>query len=135
MKKSMSIKLLLCCLIGFMNLNCESEEIPKVIELELGESHNGNGFAITFFSVKSDSRCPIGVTCVWAGNAEVAFTFENRLGVDSGFSLNTHSGNGFINDTLINGYRIKLLEVHPYPEKDKVINLDDYVAEIEISKE
>lgn len=35
-------------------------------------------FGITFYNVKQDSRCPQGVTCVWAGEVRVEITFQEH---------------------------------------------------------
>lgn len=45
--------------------------------------------SIRFEDVLEDSRCPVGATCVWAGNARVALTVE-RTGEDPArIELNT----------------------------------------------
>lgn len=49
------------------------------VTLELGASATFEpaGIRVTFLRLVEDSRCPIGLTCVWEGDAEV------RLGVDT----------------------------------------------------
>jgi len=85
---------------------------------------------ITFDSLLSESRCPVNVVCVWAGNASLHFTFS-KDGEETGFNLNTHPD--FLNDTTISGYRISLLDVKPYPHTDSLFTQNDYSAIISIS--
>lgn len=119
---------------GLLSQACDKEEDTGLINLNLGETYQASGLTLKFASVISDSRCPSNVICVWGGNAEVLFDFE-KVGINTDFKLDTASGNNFKNDTLIGGYRIKLLKVLPYPESEGEIEPDDYSIEIEISRE
>ncbi len=40
-------------------------------QLQAGQAFSFNNNAVCFKEVVSDSRCPKGVTCVWAGEARV----------------------------------------------------------------
>ena len=40
-------------------------------QLQTGQAFSFNNNAVCFKEVVSDSRCPKGVTCVWAGEARV----------------------------------------------------------------
>lgn len=88
--------------------------------------------SITFDSVLNDSRCPNGAQCVWAGNAEVKFIYSAGT-QNSAFILNTL--NTFRTDTLINGYRIKLIRLNPYPQMGFPIKQSEYSAEVKVTKE
>jgi hypothetical protein len=88
---------------------------------------------ICFDSVLSDSRCPAGVECIWAGNAQVKFKFATSGQQPVFFNLNTLPS--FTNDTIIGGYKFTLTELKPYPSINKVILPGDYRAEIRIEKE
>jgi hypothetical protein len=83
-------------------------------------------------SVVNDSRCPKDAICVWAGNAEVRFVFSVNIDTVN-FVLNTHPS--FRSDSLIHGYRIKLITLEPYPESVGGIKQDNYKAELKITKE
>lgn len=45
--------------------------------------------ALRYVRVTSDSRCPPGVQCIWAGDAEVAFEWTSGSGAVTAFSLHT----------------------------------------------
>jgi hypothetical protein len=102
--------------------------------IKYGESKNNtySGIIIKLDSVLNDSRCPSDGICVWAGNAEVRFIYSTSKEQVS-FVLNTLSS--FRTDTLINGYRIKLIALTPYPKIAGSIKQSDYKADIEILKE
>ena len=83
---------------------------------------------ICFDSVLTDSRCPNGVVCVWAGNAAARFKFD-KLNTNPFFSdLYTHTG------TIINGYEIYFLDLFPYPTLGIQIKPEDYKARIVIKR-
>lgn len=46
------------------------EDLPATVTLAVGESQIVGRATATFTAVENDSRCPVDVVCVWAGNAE-----------------------------------------------------------------
>jgi len=121
---------LFCCKNDFISAPLV---LNKPIELRYGEiSKNADyNISIVLDSVLNDSRCPIGMECIWAGNAEVRFIYSSANSTQP-FVLNTLTS--FRTDTLIEGYRIKLNTLTPYPEAGLVIKQVDYKAEIQITK-
>jgi len=87
---------------------------------------------VSFDSLLEDSRCPIGLLCVWAGNAKIGFFFEKDESKVE-FSLDSHKA--LKNDTTIWGYSISLLSVLPYPHRDSSYLPSDYSAEILVTKQ
>ena len=83
---------------------------------------------IKFVSVSADSRCPQGVTCIWAGEAKC----QVYIGNDRSFSLVDLTDGGGINgysETIFKNanYNLKLaFKLAPYPEKDKQIDSGEY---------
>ena len=49
----------------------------------------GDHSSLRYVRVVSDSRCPPGVKCIWAGDAEVAFEWTPAAGAIQAFSLHT----------------------------------------------
>lgn len=90
-----------------------------------------NRFRLTFDSLYGDGRCPIGMYCIWEGNARVHFTLEDKKDGTSEFILNTFSGE--LTDTTIHGVRIELLNLEPYPAVDVDYKPSDYTAIVHIS--
>lgn len=91
-----------------------------------------NNLVLRMDSVLNDSRCPTNVVCVWEGNAEVRFLFRVD-GIQTDFVLNTNGGSGFNADTIISGYRIKLLDLSPYPEDPGEILQVEYYSDVMVS--
>jgi hypothetical protein len=134
-------------LIAFISMGCEgirfegvcnSDSIKMVIndtiEIRIGEVYcnQANGIRLECDSLVGDSRCPIGATCVWEGNAELSFILEQDGDQLHEFNLNTNPG--FRNDTTINDLRYKLLDLIPYPELDVDRNIEDYTIQLIIYK-
>ena len=109
---------------------CNSDSIQMMINdtirMQIGEVYcnQANGIRLECDSLVGDSRCPVGATCVWEGNAELSFILEQDTDQLHEFNLNTNPG--FRTDTTINELRYKLVDLIPYPELDVDINRDDY---------
>ncbi len=81
-------------------------------------------------SVISDSRCPTGVECVWAGEAIARFKIEKYNELPSFIDLIEGT-----RDTLISGYRFSFLKLLPYPQYGIQVKPEDYKARIVIKKQ
>lgn len=67
-----------------------------------------------------DSRCPLGVECVWSGTAIIQATFhESGNSYTFKMSLQGFPTLGHTNDTTINGYKIGFIKLEPYPDANK----------------
>lgn len=114
----------------------ESQTEPSVtvvgdtafLVLPLGRTADNGELAVTFEGVSEDSRCPIGVMCVWEGNASIRLTLAS--GGDTQAAI--------LNSTLdpkaaaFAGYTIGYRDLTPYPEQDAPWDPDAYVARIYI---
>ncbi|MCA1816634.1 MAG: hypothetical protein LC746_09560 [Acidobacteria bacterium] len=90
------------------------------------------GLKITFVSVKDDSRCPEGATCVWAGNARAHVSVRDAKGDCAEFDLNT---NLTPKDYDFGAYKIALAELSPHPSVKHQPKPDEYVATLVVTKE
>jgi len=88
------------------------------------------GFKICLDSILNDSRCPSGVVCVWEGDAELGFSIKNA---DEIKLFRLHTQGNFQRDTTINGLKISLESLTPYPAFGSEIDQKDYSAEIKVS--
>lgn len=75
--------------------------------------------SLTVEKVK-ESRCPKGADCIWAGTATVSFRLITKQKTYN-FDLDTNEESKFIQETVIENFRYKLVDVRPYPEVNKVI--------------
>ncbi|MBN2030670.1 hypothetical protein JW824_10555 [bacterium] len=116
-------------IIGF---KCPTEpigpELGEEFSLEYGQSVKiqNAGLRIKFKSVVSDSRCPIGLECFVAGNAQVIIQVS-----DMDITLNTNQEPKEV-DFFI--YTIRLIDVEPYPVVDEIIELKDYNVKLIITR-
>jgi hypothetical protein len=83
-----------------------------------------SGDALRFERVVSDSRCPIGVTCIWAGEVTVALTLRTPTGGES-FTLSDQAPT-----RVVGGHSFALLSVDPHPTANSTIPERAYRATI-----
>ena len=98
---------LLTLLLILSSAVCAAAQRETTASIRVGEQKTVAGrLKIHFQEVIDDSRCPIGTTCVWAGNAKVKLTLSvGRKRRD--FELNSNLAPTSID---YNGYRVKLQE-------------------------
>lgn len=109
--------------------------LNRDFKLKAGERVNfkGTSLRIKFVAVETDSRCPSDVNCVWAGNAAVQFQLSNGRS-NKTVTLNTGRGGAFVSEVEYRGYKVKLVDLRPYPRSDRQIAASDYAATLLVSK-
>jgi len=71
MKKVLFLLFVCFCAVGLAQ-NEEPVEVPQIlIRIPLGETAKIGDATVKFVQVLEDSRCPLDVTCIWAGRARV----------------------------------------------------------------
>lgn len=95
----------------------------------------GESLRIKFVEVKEDSRCPADVKCVWAGNAAVRLDVSIRGRGSKSLTLNTNSSSSLVDENLYRGYRVKLVELIPYPRSNRKIAAGDYIVTLLVNRE
>lgn len=77
-----------------------------------------------------DTRKPIESSYKWNGEAKLRIQlYTGKRSVDTAISTN------FPNEVVLDGVRLKLKSVYPYPEYDKVRRQSDYVIQLSFDKE
>ena len=93
---------------------------------------NGKGYQLVLKEVLADSRCPEGVTCVWAGEVSAVVSVykdsewvENKTLVFSGKNdnINMQWIVQYLNE---NQKTINSMTIAPHPKAGKVIKPKDY---------
>ena len=107
--------------------------LKQQFTLKMGESGvaRSERLHVEFVSVGDDSRCPKGVTCVWAGNAKVLLKIWKGTTKPSELELNTNS-NPKTSQYL--GYELRLEKLEPYPEANDPIKPSDYEVTLTVHK-
>ncbi len=110
------------------------------VELKLSECESGiisgDNLKLCFNTVVSDSRCPANAQCIWQGTAEGRFTFTKN-NETSTFVLSTlDQPPTYKKDTVLMGYKIEFVNLHPYPQKaGNAIPDSQRKAELKITKQ
>jgi len=84
-----------------------------------------NHLSLTFDSMLSESRCPIGVVCFWQGNVAVKLTFK-KGDLEYPFTFDSY----FKPETTVGGYDFHFLDATPYPDISK--SVDDSVYQVKL---
>ena len=109
-------------------------QLGQQFELRVGgqATISGEALTVSFQGVPSDSRCPTGVQCVWAGNAVVQVVLSQG-GKAAGLELNTNLDPK--TGTYLN-YEIELVSLAPYPTaKGGAISQSQYRATFVVRKQ
>ena len=128
-------KLFAILIVVVLVVACEKEDENNLFDFgfenvfEINKTYVSNDQTLKFsISEIGDSRCPIGVMCIWEGEAKVTVAFEIPV-VDT-ILLSTYDN---LRDTILD-YEIQLFEVAPYPEVYKDIKTEDYEVTLRILK-
>ncbi len=96
---------------------------------------NNDAVRICFDSLLEDSRCPEEVVCFWQGTAVAKFLFSVS-NVEHAVTLSTFDLPGvYRSDTILMGYKIKLVDVRPYPHANVQRPVSDLEAYLRITKQ
>ncbi|MBX2965825.1 MAG: hypothetical protein KF845_06745 [Cyclobacteriaceae bacterium] len=120
--------------IASCNVGGSGENTQNGLWLQLGKEHSipGHHTMISYESITYDSRCPSDVVCIWGGFAVAKFKIVRNNKPDF-FELSTETG-GDSNEIVIYNYRIKLLDLLPYPKiHGTPPEQSDYKAEVLIT--
>ena len=86
---------------------------------------------VSFRTVEADSRCPVNVQCVWAGDAEIRLDVVVPDSAVRAVALHT---NLEPRTATVGGYRIDLVAVMPVPAEPDTIQPHHYSVRLAISR-
>lgn len=92
---------------------------------QTGKSFETPDFTIKFDKIAADSRCPKGVECITAGQADVVITLS-KGGVSETLTLPFILPGGTTNVTDFKGHTVRIMGVGPMKFKDKTLDPKDY---------
>jgi hypothetical protein len=96
-------------------------------QLHVGQSKNINGIQVTLNSIIQDSRCPIDVQCIQAGNITANLTLKS---LDNVTLIQMISNQVYTFDSR----SISITTVNPAAHSKTVINPKEYIVGFEVSK-
>lgn len=85
---------------------------------------------ITLTSV-NDSRCPTGVTCVWAGDGEISLEVAGKTKKQA-VTLHTRMEPREVD---FDGFKIRLVALNPYPKANETIDQKDHEASLIVTRD
>jgi hypothetical protein len=134
MKNSLLLFLLILGTVTFaQNTKTESVQSLKITQKKCLKK---KGFNLVLAAVVSDSRCPEGVTCIWAGEASVTVSVykDSKLVEDHTmvFSMKNEQENRqwFSKYLPEKQKNVKSFSVFPYPKEGVKINPKNYYVKI-----
>ncbi len=110
-----------------------SQKDPSGLLLTIEQPQNWKGLQVEFMQLVGDSRCPKGVQCSWAGNAQAVFLVTGNDSAQT-LTLNTHGGEKYPKSGLANGYQFTLNKISPYPATNIKIDRTQIKAALSITK-
>ena len=134
MKKALLLFLVLFNMLAF-GQNTPKENI-KYVKIAQKKCLKKTGYQIVFKELISDSRCPDGLTCIWAGEASaiVSVYRDSKLIEDNTmvFSMkNIEENKKWFSKYLPKKQsKIKNVGVFPYPKQGVVVDKKDYYIKI-----
>ena len=116
----------------------QTAHVGREFQVKAGQTVtlDGGRLRVRFARVASDSRCPLDVACVWAGNAEVLFEVSAKGGRGKrSLRLNTNASPERPGEGRYGRYTVKLVGLSPQPRSTQKIPAGQYTATLLVSKE
>jgi len=121
--------------LAFFSVACAPVETAVVAEpgqaftLALGKtaSVKGSDVRLTFKDVRTDSRCPVDVQCVWAGEAKIGVVTSGNGTPEETQILSLTPPN---NEARAGNLRIRFVGLAPVPRQADAGNPRAYVAQL-----
>ena len=145
----MPSKLISILVTSLLLVSCADEQLatPEVAEkpmvhnepsndpvaIKVNQSIKFDDLTIEFMQLAGDSRCPKGVQCAWAGNAQVVLLVSDSKTAQT-VSLNTHGGERYPKKANFGNKQLELISVKPYPATNIKIEPSQIQALIEVSE-
>ena len=116
----------------------QTARVGREFELKAGRAVtlDGGALRVSFVRVSSDSRCPVDVECVWAGNAEVLLEVGGSRGRGKkSLRLNTNASPERPGEARYGRYILKLTGLAPRPRSTRKIAPGRYTATLLVTRE
>ncbi|ANO51168.1 hypothetical protein [Woeseia oceani] len=105
---------------------------PAVLELRFDETQHYQGLRLHLLKIE-DSRCPTGLTCVWAGQMLAVISVARGTDDAIEVSLRTRVGSEPELSTAL-GYEFSLLSLEPHPKNNVTISRSEQSLRLMINK-
>lgn len=123
---------------GHCVAEAQTARVGREFNIKVGRvvTLDGGRLRVRLARVASDSRCPVDVDCVWAGNAELLFEVGERgRKKRTMLRLNTNASPERPGEARYGRYTLKLSGLAPQPRSTRKIAVGLYTATLLVSKE
>jgi hypothetical protein len=110
--------------------NNDQNSIGNGLILGIGQKGKVNGIEITLDSIVQDSRCPLDVQCIWAGQIVAKVKILSLGDTHKLETAEISSEKSYV----FNGYNISISSVTPPKNSKKEIKSGDYLLTFNVSK-
>jgi hypothetical protein len=123
-------------LIVVLLIGCASKKEDITIDTAVQTNKLSEAYSFKIKEIISDSRCPIGVNCVWAGEVELVLSiykegvFYKEEPLIIGFK--NFPENKLLLEKYISNKKIQNIAVLPEKKQDVEISLEDYSLKIDL---
>lgn len=114
----------------------ETVRLGRAFNLRVGQQATlkREGLRIRFVAVPEDSRCPVNVTCVWAGNAKVQIEVNPGRRDGETLTLNTAGTASLPGETRYRRFTFRLVKLSPDPRSNRRIGPRSYILTLMVSR-
>jgi hypothetical protein len=91
--------------------------------------------SIRFTNVPEDSRCPVGVHCVWAGQVRIDLEIQKGSRTAENIQLISLEGQPELGEKKFDKHLIRLIKVEPPRTTGRELELSDYKITLSVSEE
>lgn len=124
----------------FIFINCASKQVANENEILIKAtslSKVGSDYEMKISKIISDSRCPEGVECIWAGEVQMELEIYKNQKLEKSETLSINYKNLELNKQFFTKYistdkKIKDILVQPVKKEGQTIELKDYVLKVEL---
>lgn len=121
-------------------MSCASKQVVNKNEILINSTSLtkiGNNNEMKIAKIISDSRCPEGISCVWAGEVQLELEIYKNQKLEKSESLlinykTLEQNNQFFTKHISTDEIIKDILVQPIKKVGQTIELKDYVLKIEL---
>ncbi|MFC4738538.1 hypothetical protein ACFO3U_00870 [Flavobacterium ponti] len=124
----------------FIFISCASKQVINENEIVINSTSLtkvGNDYEMKITKILSDSRCPEGVECIWAGEVQLELEiyknqkFEKTETLSINYKTVEQNKDFFAKYILIDK-KVKDILVQPVKKEGQNIELKDYVLKVEL---
>lgn len=121
-------------------LSCASKQVVNENEILINAtslSKVGNDYEMKISKMISDSRCPEGVNCVWAGEVQLELEIYKNQKIEKSETLSINYKKLELNKQFFTKYistdkKIKDILVQPTKKEGQNIELKEYVLKVDL---